>query len=121
MALLFIALFLLARVQPALPSFKALSSATHQLISHHISFFSAACEHADPNQDTGDDKDDDKDNADKDSEKEFSKSFMDYHKIVLDNTLAVIYENESVKALFHHYRPGKVRDHVNEVFRPPLV
>lgn len=121
MAFVFIALFLLARVQPAMPSLKTLSSATHQFLSHNISFFSVADEHSDSGQDAGDEKNDEKDNAEKDSEKEFSKSFIDYHKLVLNNNMAAIYESNTVKALFHHYRPGKVRDHVNEVFRPPLV
>lgn len=122
MAFLFIALFLLARIQPALPSFKALSSAAHQLISHNISFFSAADGHSDCGQDTGDTEDnDDKDGAEKDTEKDFSKSFMDYHKMVLHNTMAIVFENGSSKTLFHLYRSGKVRNHVNEVFRPPLV
>ncbi|WP_448700285.1 hypothetical protein ACFGVR_00270 [Mucilaginibacter sp. AW1-3] len=120
MALLFIAAFLLARVQPALPSFKALSNATHQLLSHNLPLF-VADDHAHSDQDTGDDKNDEKDNAEKEfSEKEFSKSFIDYHKLAL-NHMAAIYESNSVRALFHHYRPGKGRDHVNEVFRPPLV
>ncbi|OCX51752.1 hypothetical protein BEL04_17215 [Mucilaginibacter sp. PPCGB 2223] len=120
MAFLFIALFLMARVQPAMPSFKALSGATHQLISHDLPFFACSDQHG-SDQDTGDDVNDDKDNADKDIEKDFSKSFIDYHNIMPDNHMAAIYESNAVKALFHHYRPGKVRDHVNEVFRPPLV
>lgn len=119
MAFLFIALFLLARIQPAMPSFKALSSAAHQLLSNNISFFSSASEQ---DQDTGDDKDkDDKDGVEKDTEKDFGKSVIDYHKMVFDNTMAVVFENSSSKTLFHLYQSGKVRNHVNKVFRPPLV
>jgi hypothetical protein len=122
MAFVFIALFLLARIQPVMPSFKALSSATHQLISHNISFFSVTDEHSDSGQDTGDTEDkDSKDGAEKDTDKDFGKSLIDYHKMILNNTIAVVFENGSKKTLFHLYRSGKVRNHINEVFRPPLV
>ena len=120
MAFVFIALFLLARIQPAMPSFKALSKATHQFISHNISFFACADQHS-SDQDTGDDENDDKDSAEKDAEKDFGKSLIDYHKMILNNTVAIVFENSSSKTLFHLYQTGKVRDHVNEVFRPPLV
>jgi len=117
---LFVALFIAARILPAIPSLKAISGATHQLISHHIQVLACADQHS-ADQDTGDDSNDDKDNIDKDIEKDISKSFIDYHNGMLDNHMAAIYESNAVKVLFHHYRPGKVRDHVNEVFRPPLV
>jgi len=119
MVFLFVALFIAARILPVLPSLKALSGATHQLLSHHIPVLACADQHG-ADQDTGDDNDD-KDNADKEVEKDLSKSVIDYHNWMLNNDMAAMYESNAVKALFHRYRPGKVRDHVNEVFRPPLV
>lgn len=120
MVYLFVALFVAARILPALPSLKALSGVAHQLISHPMPVLLSADQHS-ADQDTGDDDNDDKDNADKDFEKDFSKSVIDYHTMLLDNSLAIVYQNNAEETLFHLYRWGKVRDHVNEVFRPPLV
>jgi len=120
MVYLFVALFIAARILPALSSLKALSGATHQLLSHSIPVLVCADQHS-ADQDTGDNSNDDKDNAEKDMEKDFSKSVIDLHKMLLDNSLSIVYQNNTEETLFHLYRWGKVRDHVNEVFRPPLV
>ena len=119
MVFLFVALFIAARILPALPSLKTLSGAA-QLISHPMPVLLSADQHS-ADQDTGDDDTDDKDNVDKDIEKDFGKSVIDYHTMLLDSSLAIVYQNNTQETLFLLYRWGKVRDHVNEVFRPPLV
>ena len=64
---------------------------------------------------------DDKEDAENDTEKDFGKSLIDYHKMILNNTTDVVFQNCESKPMFHLYQSGKVRNHVNEVFRPPLI
>jgi len=114
--------FLMARVEPVFPYLKSLPKITRNLISN----ITALCTGSDKvnilaDVDLNDDDQDSKD-AEKEGEKEACKTIKEEFKMLLhDHTADLIFTAAINKTQFHIYLSGKARDHVNKVFRPPLV
>lgn len=118
-----LAIFMIAKLEPVFPYLKQIPQFTQNLIFSMSAFYNGA-EHTDVFagiEVDGPDADDNKD-GEKDAEKEASKTAKEECKVILhDYSLAVIFNANSARTLFHLYASGKERNHVNEVFRPPLV
>ncbi|RKR80237.1 hypothetical protein BDD43_0333 [Mucilaginibacter gracilis] len=118
-----LAVFMMARVEPAFPYLKTIPKVTHNIITNLTSLCTGAqkvnilADVAIDDQDGDNNKE-----AEKEGEKEVAKSIKEECKMLLYNhSLDLISQASSNRTLFHLYLSGKERTHVNEVFRPPLV
>ncbi|MBW4888846.1 hypothetical protein KXQ82_03940 [Mucilaginibacter sp. HMF5004] len=113
----------MAKVVPAFPFVKQLPQITQNLF-HNFSMIYSGGEPvgllADTNPaetETSDTKD-----TEKDVEKEADKSFKEECKMLPhESMISAIFNTDANRTLFHLYVFGKTRNHVDEIFRPPLV
>lgn len=115
--------FSLARVEPVFPYLKAIPKLTRNIVAN-ISSLCKGSEKVSILADIDLDDQDDQSNkeAEKEGEKEVAKSVKEECKMLMnDHALALVLTQSYNLTLFHLYLSGKERDHVNEVFRPPLV
>ena len=119
----FLAIFLIAKVEPVFPYVKQLPQLVQNLIYDMSAFYNGNA-HIDVFADieVGDMENTDSKSEEKEGEKEATKSVKEECKMLLHNHAADVVLNQSAtRTLFHLYLSGKERTHVNEVFRPPLV
>lgn len=115
--------FLMARVEPVFPCLNALPKITCNIVANLTSIYTGADKvNILADVDLNDQDNQDSKDAEKEGEKEVGKTIKEECKMLLHDHLAdLIFTASSNKTLFHLYLSGKERDHVNEVFRPPLV
>jgi hypothetical protein len=119
----FLAIFLIAKVEPVFPYLSQMPQLVQNLI-YNMSAFYNGNEHVDVFADIEVDSSDDASSKseEKEGEKEGAKSAKEECKMLLHSyTTALILNQSSDRTLFHLHHSGKERNHVNEVFRPPLV
>jgi hypothetical protein len=120
---LLLGVFLMAKMEPVFPYLKQLPKVTHNLIRN----ITVLCNGNGQWNTLADNDPAEADNnaakdAEKEAEKEADKSVKEESKIVLKQTdFAAIFHTDSNRTLFHLYVFGKTRNHIDEVFRPPLV
>ena len=122
-AFLLIGVIMMARLQPVFPYLKQIPQIAQNLV-HNVSVLYNGGKHVNLLADTNPadtDASDSKDNE-KESEKEADKSFKEECKILpAPNLFTAICHTSANRTLFHLYVFGKTRNHIDEVFRPPLV
>ena len=118
MVFFLLTVFLTAKVEPVLPYLKVLPQLANNLIK---SLFSGDVKVlAGVNIEDQDDQDNKTD--DKEGEKEVGKSIKEECKMLLhDDMVSILFCHSTDSTVFHLYQSGKIRTHVNAVFRPPLV
>lgn len=118
-----LAVFLMARVEPVLPYLKVVPKITHNLLTN-LKAFCTGTQKVKLLADVAidDTNDDNNKEAEKEGEKEVGKSVKEECKMLLYNySLALADSQGTIRTQFQLYLSGKVRNHINKVFRPPLV
>lgn len=120
---LLLGVFLMAKLEPVFPYLKHIPAVTQNLI-HNVTVLCNGNGQMNNLADT-DPAESDSNNAkdsEKEAEKEADKSVKEESKLLFrQHNYAGIFHTDANRTLFHLYVFGKTRDHVDEIFRPPLV
>ena len=118
-----LAIFVLVRVEPVFPLLKAIPALTHNIAINITSLCTGTkTVKVLDNVKLDDQGDDNTKAAKKEGEKEAAKSVKEEVKMLLHNHADTLtFYTASNRTLFHLSLSGKVRNHVNDIFRPPLV
>jgi hypothetical protein len=120
---LLLGVFLMARMEPVFPYLKQLPKVT-QALMHNVTVLcngSGQMNSLADNDPADNDSSSTKD-SEKEAEKEADKSVKEESKMLVNHhAVAAIFHTDANRTLFHLYVFGKTRNHIDEVFRPPLV
>jgi hypothetical protein len=120
---LLLGVFLMAKLEPVFPYLKKIPAVTQNLV-HNVTVL---CKGNGQMNNMADNEPAESGSADakdteKEAEKEADKSVKEESKMLLKaHTFAAIFHTDANRTLFHLYVFGKTRNHIDEVFRPPLV